>query len=91
MTRYLIYNLSSLPIPIIQSFIQEMQQKGYKCYDYKVTVGLWYAIFDVNYKIFSYVITKDCYYTLRDATKRLEYLVNGCETIIETPDMRYKI
>lgn len=91
MIRYFVYNLSTLPNSVAQSFLKEMQNNGYKCYDYVVLNKIWYAIFDVDAKVFRYVVEEGYYYSLTDATKRLEELVRGCETIMLTPDVRYQL
>lgn len=83
MIRYLVYNLSTLPKSAAQAFLKEMQNNGYKCYNY--------AVFDADAKVFRYVIEEGCYHSLTDATKRLEELVRGCEIIMKTPDVRYQL
>lgn len=91
MIRYLVYNLSTLPNSVAQSFLKDMQNNGYECYDYAVLNKIWYAVFDENNKVFRYVVEEGCYHNIIDATKRLEELVRGCEIIMLTPDVRYQL
>lgn len=92
MTRYVAYNLSILSEGQAQSFLKDMEKKGYNIYYFVVTCRIMLVVFNIYTKKLEYVFDETMYLSFKESKKRLLNLLLPSDKItFKTPDIRIRI